>query len=384
MLQRFGFTSILLALLAAVWLVPSSALAQESIKGQRVYSSGHSFHFFMPPILADIAKKAHIKDHKQFGLSAIGGSRVIQHWITQTVVAKQSEGATLPTDTIFVNAAARFAPAGQFTVKTSDGEAVVTYTGIKEIEREKKTDKEREKGKTPVKERLYAFTGCKGGQGTLAAGNAIKQEENAIRQVIKAGAVDVLTLSPIYLPDDGINNFVKLAIDNNPKIRIFVQENWLPWDHYDVAFKKPKEEVDHNAPTADSLRTMHEPYFKAIDEHVADLNKQHDTKAVHVAPVGQAVIALRAKIIAGEAPGLKKQSDLFTDEIGHAKAPHQALVAYVYYAAIYKRSPVGLPMPAVLGKATADGEKLNRLLQEIAWQAVTAHPLSGVKLEVKR
>ena len=32
-------------------------------KGQRVYSIGHSFHVFMPAILAQIAKSAGIEDH---------------------------------------------------------------------------------------------------------------------------------------------------------------------------------------------------------------------------------------------------------------------------------------------------------------------------------
>jgi hypothetical protein len=119
-------------------------------------------------------------------------------------------------------------------------------------------------------------------------------------------------------------------------------------------------------------------YFKVIDEHVADLNRKHKTTAVHVAPVGQAVLKLREKIIAGEAPGLKEQNDIFADPIGHAKAPLAALVAYTYFGLIYEKSPVGLPAPAVTAKA-AESEKLNRLLQEIAWEAVTSHPLSGVK-----
>lgn len=265
----------------------ASIHAQTDAKGQRVFSAGHSFHYFMPPILADIAKKAQIKDHTQVGLSAIGGSRVYQHW-------------------------------------------------------------------------------------------NVPEEKNKAKDALKGGKVDVFTMSPIYLPDDGIENFVKLAIANNPKIRIFVQENWLPWDHYDPKFKAPPGKVDHNAPTGESLRKLHEPYFKSIDEHVADLNKKHDTKAVRVAPVGQAVIALREKIIAGAAPGLKEQNELFTDAIGHARPPQAVLVAYVYYGLIYERSPAGLPVPAALAKSP-EAEKLNRLLQEIAWQAVTQHPQSGVK-----
>src|SRR4051794_40653651 len=49
-------------------------------KGLRVFTCGHSFHVFVPGVLADVAKGAGVKDHKMAGLSAIGGSRVIQHW----------------------------------------------------------------------------------------------------------------------------------------------------------------------------------------------------------------------------------------------------------------------------------------------------------------
>jgi len=47
---------------------------------------------------------------------------------------------------------------------------------------------------------------------------------------------------------------------------------------------------------------------------------------------------------------------------------------------IHRRSPAGLPLPAVLAKANNPNwdDKLNRLLQELAWDAVTHHPLSGV------
>ena len=64
-----------------------------------------------------------------------------------------------------------------------------------------------------------------------------------------------------------------------------------------------------------------------------------------------------------------------------AEAPAKPAVGYCYYAQIYGRSPVGLPVPPAL-KCLPDEEvtgKLNRLLQEIAWNAVTQHPLSGVK-----
>lgn len=202
------------------------------------------------------------------------------------------------------------------------------------------------------------------------------------KATLESGELDVLTMAPIFLPDEGIENFVKLASEKSPHIRVLVQEFWLPFDST-VNFKKekvpaPNREVYDGA----KLKADHDKYFHDMDEHVRMLNEKYQGKPqVYVAPVGQAVVALREKIAAGEAPGLTKQTDLFTDAIGHVKMPVQILSAYVYYGQIYGRSPVGLPVPASL-TGIGDAEttkKLNTLLQELAWNAVTQHPLSGVK-----
>ena len=89
-------------------------------------------------------------------------------------------------------------------------------------------------------------------------------------------------------------------------------------------------------------------------------------------PVGQAVLSLREKVIKDEVPGIKKQNELFSDALGHARPAIMVLDAYCHYAVIYRRSPVGLPTPKVT-------DELNQLLEELAWEAVTKHPLSGVK-----
>jgi hypothetical protein len=271
--------------------IPAKPAAADVPKGQRVYSIGHSFHVFMPGILAQIAKSAGIAEHQQVGLSPIGGSYVIQHW-------------DVPDD--------------KFKSKA-----------------------------------------------TLESGN-----------------LDVLTMAPLYLPDDGIENFVRLASQKSPQIRILIQEFWLPFDVY-VNFRKEKAPTpDRTVVDLKKLQSEHEKYFHDIDEHVKALKEKYGGQpALFVAPVGQAVLMLRQKIAAGAAPGLTQQTDLFTDAIGHAKPPLAVLVGYCYYAQIYGRNPIGLPVPPALG-GVGDAEtaaKLNRLLQEIAWQAVTEHPLSGVK-----
>src|SRR5690348_15960640 len=55
-------------------------LAEPITRRQRVFTCGHSFHVWVPDIVADLCKKAEIPNHMQVGLSSIGGSKVIQHW----------------------------------------------------------------------------------------------------------------------------------------------------------------------------------------------------------------------------------------------------------------------------------------------------------------
>lgn len=207
-------------------------------------------------------------------------------------------------------------------------------------------------------------------------------DENVVKQALKTGRVDVLTLSPIYLPDDGIENFARLGLETNPDIRITLQEFWLPFDVYAKDYKRRRPEpADRNSRTSAEMREMHAPYFASIDEHVRKLNRKSGKQVLYVVPAGQAAILLRERILAGEAPGLDEQNDLFRDAIGHPTPPLQALTAYCHFAVIYRRSPEGLPVPAIL--QTEDyrehAEALNRLLQQLAWQAVRRHPLSGVK-----
>jgi len=213
----------------------------------------------------------------------------------------------------------------------------------------------------------------------------IPGEKNKAKEALQSGKVDVLTLSPIFLPDPGIENFTNLALAHNKDIRVIVQPIWLRWDIYEPTTKRPAK-VDHDAITGEELRRRHAEYFQTMDDFIRELNKKLGKTVLAIAPAPQAVIALREKIIAGEAPGLKRQEDLFSDALGHGKAPLKALVGYCDFAVIYRRNPIGLPVPAVLKEAKLGDqeEKLNRLLQELAWEAVVNHPLSGVRAEAAR
>ncbi|MES2925091.1 MAG: hypothetical protein V4819_26290 [Verrucomicrobiota bacterium] len=94
----------------------------------------------------------------------------------------------------------------------------------------------------------------------------------------------------------------------------------------------------HFDETMSGLRALHAPYYKQMDNHVINLNQKLGRQVVFVVPVGQAVLALREKVIAGNVPGIGKQSELFTDKLGHPQAPVEALASYCNFATITGRT----------------------------------------------
>ena len=223
-------------------------------------------------------------------------------------------------------------------------------------------------------------------------------DKHRAKEILATGNVDVVTMSPMTKPDEGIDKFTELGLAHNPNIRITVQEFWLPYDSLrnftQEEQKYARDWVDtpalsdpamdktntgnFNIPTANQLRKLHELYFKTMDDYIRNLNQKLGKQVVFIVPVGQAVIALREKVIEGKVPLVQKQSDLFRDKLGHGTEVIEALASYCHFAVIYRRSPIGLPMPERLAKKY-NNQQLNRLLQELAWDAVIHHPLSGVK-----
>jgi hypothetical protein len=211
----------------------------------------------------------------------------------------------------------------------------------------------------------------------------VPDDKNAAKAALKAGKVDVLTLAPIWMPDDGIEKFAALGFEHNPNIRVTVQEFWLPNDTYHPVYPlETRVKVDHNATDLAELRKQQDKYDHDVDEYVRAINQRVGKQVILTVPVGQAAVALREKIVRGEAPGLKAQWDLFRDNWGHPQAPLQVLDGYCHFAVIYRRSPVGLAVPKDIARMAdlSDEEKtkLNQLLQELAWDAVIHHPATGV------
>jgi hypothetical protein len=209
----------------------------------------------------------------------------------------------------------------------------------------------------------------------------LPEEKNKAKQALKKGDVDIFVMSPIQFPDEGIENFVKLGLEHNPDMRFVVQVSWGGGDIDNQDFPKGAfDKVDRNK-TPEQLKKLYQRNIKAAEAQADDINKKAGKKVVFLVPSAQAVVTLRTKIYNKEVPGLTSQEELFRDPLSHPAPPLEALNTYLHYAVIYGKSPVGLPMPGVLKNAKKEAwdDKLNRALQELAWETVRDYPYGGVQ-----
>jgi hypothetical protein len=227
-------------------------------------------------------------------------------------------------------------------------------------------------------------------------------DKHQARAVVESGKLDVLTIGGMHTPDEGIDKFATTALERNPNVIVTYQEFWLPFDRLDYPLNRsnyfgdltkslrtwqdatgtartPKDTSNFNIPTADQLDALHKPYFEGVDRHIAALNKTLKKDVVRVVPVGQAVNALRRKVIAGEVPTIGKQSDLFLDNLGHPGDAIRALAGYCHFIVLYHKDPRGLPLAnfPYIQRDNKFNQECNLILKELAWNAVTLHPLSG-------
>jgi ribosomal protein S16 len=237
----------------------------------------------------------------------------------------------------------------------------------------------------PVVAELGGLPHLKAGQQMIGGSRTLQHwqvpdERNEAKKALREGRVDVLTLSPqMLLPDEGIDLFTRLGLEKNPNLRVLVQSSWAPRDGQTGAFTNTMRDAV-TAEQARDMRAMHDSgWLRQLEAQVSALNQSLSREVVRIIPVSAAVYALREKVALGQVPGVAKQSQLFRDDHGHPSSILAMLVTYCHYAAIYQRSPVGLPVPPSL-KTLPEAEALNRSLQEIAWAEVTAYPFSGVSL----
>lgn len=201
----------------------------------------------------------------------------------------------------------------------------------------------------------------------------LEDGKNKARPALESGQVDVFTMAPhLAIPDDGITRFTELGLKQNPNLRLLLQASWYPFDG-PPPDKRIRDNKQRDEAKIENLQAAVDDWRKKLEAQVDDLNRQHGKQALFIVPVGDAVVKLRALVVSGKYPGITKQSELFTDPIGHGSPHIQALASYCNFAAIYRTSPAGLTMdlPGIDAAQHA-------ILQKLAWEMVAGYPYAGV------
>jgi hypothetical protein len=195
------------------------------------------------------------------------------------------------------------------------------------------------------------------------------------RKSVAAGDVDVLTVCTYWMnksPEQkqAIKDFVALMQKSNPEGLVYVISTKFPFDGpYKGGWDaRTKAELAKLYGWIDENRR----YANDKNVFVDEINKSYGKEVIREVPLYYGQALLRAAIIDGKVPGIKKQSEMYSDAAGHVSELGQRLNACTVFAAIYGESPVGLQVP----KWEKPGDDVlraqNIAAQKAAWEAVQA------------
>ena len=174
--------------------------------------------------------------------------------------------------------------------------------------------------------------------------------------------------------------WIEFCLRYNPEMKFYLSDAWPQLDQLDEI---PSTEDELTIETIVRMgRERHEISAEMIDS----LNKQYPGK-VFVLPTSDAMVLAAEHYHRGELPGVegihqfvgKKERSMWRDRLGHLGPGFDRLEGYVFYAAMYGRSP-----ELIEGDIAFDGPRdypspqLDRVFRKIAWQAALRNPLSGV------
>jgi hypothetical protein len=164
---------------------------------------------------------------------------------------------------------------------------------------------------------------------------------------------------------DYATRLVKLARKANPAIRVFLYGNWLDRKEF---------------PNDDAWRSQTERDIKWWESVAERVNKEIDGPDLLVIPGGPILARITREAKEGKLPGLSV-NDLFRADDGvHVNDRGFYVIALAHYAAIFRDSPVGLPVASETEDGPAEtlsAENAARI-QQIVWDMLKAYPLAGI------
>lgn len=202
------------------------------------------------------------------------------------------------------------------------------------------------------------------------------------KEAIGSGEYDAVILTEMVELRDAVKyhasakhltRWADLARSASPETRVYLYESWHRLDDPQGWLNRLDTDLD-----ALWLGRVLGP----------DLSGNGAARPVHVIPAGQVMAAfVRAVEDAGGVGNVENRESLFARTPEGALDPIHVndlgayLVALTHYAALYHRSPEGLPhelLRADGSPADAPSEEVAKLMQRIVWEVVSSSPLTGV------
>ena len=205
---------------------------------------------------------------------------------------------------------------------------------------------------------------------------------------ISTGSWDAMMWGPYY--EDRAEYYscwIDFCLKHNPEMEFYLSDAWPSLRQLNPP---PKSEDDLNLNVFVKLDKEKDKNLKDL---VEELEQKYPNK-VHIIPTSDAMVLAVQAYYQGKLPEVKSINrwlsgetySIWRDKLGHLGPGFERLEGYVFYATVYKRSPVHIegeiPFKSIidkkLGKLNDPSKEMDLLFRHIAWKAVINNPMSGV------
>jgi len=174
--------------------------------------------------------------------------------------------------------------------------------------------------------------------------------------------------------------WINFCLQHNPGMKFYLSD---AWPQLMQLTETPQNESFFTAAILHRMGSER----REITGNIVKTLRKGATDQVFILPTCDAMVLAGKYYLQGKLPGIEgihrvignKERSLWVDRLGHIGPGFDRLEGYVFYATIYGRSPELITGPIKFrGGGNFPSDELDQQFREIAWKAVTGHPLSGV------
>ncbi|MEO0447705.1 MAG: hypothetical protein AAF191_16665 [Verrucomicrobiota bacterium] len=177
--------------------------------------------------------------------------------------------------------------------------------------------------------------------------------------------------------------WIDFCLKYHPEMTFYLSDAWIQL--YQLGGEFPESESYF---TPEVIEAMHAEREGGYHELLEGLNETYPGK-VFILPTARAMTIAAKQYVTEGLPGIEgfhkaiggKDRSLWRDPLGHLGPGFDRLEGYFFYATLYGKSPELIETEIAFAEKDPEfpSDALDKIFRQIAWQAVTEHPLSGVK-----